>query len=123
MPDLAAKVADCTLDVGAPVALSRSAYTWHMSVSVTGILPYDNTCPSLIQCGSADPADALTQQGVRLARLIVTHADIHTLAQILRPIAGASEIIFEPGPDALAADFDTPTVHAASHEDDPPSAT
>lgn len=77
----------------------------------SGILPYDNIFPALIQWQGPHPAPRLTQQGCSLRRLVVSHPEAQALAELL-PLDDA-RVVFEPGPAALRAEIDTP--HGLRH--------
>lgn len=92
---------------GAPMALARGDYRWQMAVPEDGRLPFDGTCPALIQWhGSLHPAAALPDRGLRLNRLTVTHPEAAALRARLR--LEDPRLHFAAGPPGLAAVIDTP---------------
>lgn len=109
--DLASTLAALPVDAGAPVSLTRGDLSWQMAVPKSGILPYDNIFPALIQWQGPHPAPRLTQQGCSLRRLVVSHPEAQALAELL-PLDDA-RVVFEPGPAALRAEIDTP--HGLRH--------
>lgn len=109
--DLASTLAALPVDAGAPVSLTRGDLSWQMAVPKSGILPYDNIFPALIQWQGPHPAPRLTQQGCSLRRLVVSHPEVQALAELL-PLDDA-RVVFEPGPAALRAEIDTP--HGLRH--------
>ena len=109
--DLASTLAALSVDAGAPVSLTRGDLSWQMAVPNSGILPYDDIFPALIQWQGPHPAPRLTQQGCSLRRLVVSHPEAQALAELL-PLDDA-RVVFEPGPAALRAEIDTP--HGLRH--------
>ena len=109
--DLASTLAALSVDAGAPVSLTRGDLSWQMAVPNSGILPYDDIFPALIQWQGPHPAPRLTQQGCSLRRLVVSHPEAQALAELL-PL-GDARVVFEPGPAALRAEIDTP--HGLRH--------
>ena len=109
--DLDSTLAALPVDAGAPVSLTRGDLSWQMAVPNSGILPYDNIFPALIQWQGPHPAPRLTQQGCSLRRLVVSHPEAQALAELL-PL-GDARVVFEPGPAALRAEIDTP--HGLRH--------
>lgn len=109
--DLDSTLAALSVDAGAPVSLTRGDLSWQMAVPKSGILPYDNIFPALIQWQGPHPAPRLTQQGCSLRRLVVSHPEAQALAELL-PL-GDARVVFEPGPAALRAEIDTP--HGLRH--------
>ena len=77
-----------------------------MAVPKTGVLPFDNVFPAIIQwdCDQTPP-QRLAPSGARLQSLTVQHPR----ADDLRDLLGLDEarVIFRAGPPALAASFDT----------------
>ena len=109
--DLDSTLAALPVDAGAPVSLTRGDLSWQMAVPKSGILPYDNIFPALIQWQGPHPAPRLMQQGCSLRRLVVSHPEAQALAELL-PL-GDARVVFEPGPAALRAEIDTP--HGLRH--------
>lgn len=106
--DLVADVARFP-DTGRPVALTRGDLNWRMAVPDTGVLPYDNLFPALMQWDCADhPAQRLQASGCALARLIVSHPAAGTLAGALAPVLHDDRVCFEDGPAGLRAEITTP---------------
>ena len=95
-------------EAGEPVALSRGDLRWRMAVPPSGILPFDNLFPALIQWDVAEtPADRLTQQGAHLQDLVVSHPWASALEALLRPVLTDARVQFQTGPAALKARFMT----------------
>ena len=106
--DLVADVARFP-DAGRPVALTRGNLNWRMAVPETGVLPYDNLFPALMQWDCADhPAQRLQASGCALARLIVSHPAAGELAGSLAPVLHDDRVQFEKGPTGLRAEITTP---------------
>lgn len=94
---------------GTPVALSRGALRWQMSVPESGALPYDNCFPPLIEWASEDhPAQRLPASGCGLKKLIVQHPDAQALEEQLSPRLRDPRIAFETGKACVRAAIETP---------------
>lgn len=107
--DLPALLSRLDHDAGQPVSLARGALAWDMAVPADGRLPFDNRHPAFIQWNCAEhPADMLAPSGCRLTRLVVAHPEAAALQQALKPVFADPRVVFEPGPSAMMADFDTP---------------
>lgn len=92
---------------GTPLALARGDFRWQMAVPDDGRLPFDGTCPALIQWhGTLHPAAALPDRGLRLNRLTVSHPEAPALRAALR--LDDPRLHFVAGPPGLAAVIDTP---------------
>ena len=74
---------------GAPVALARGDLRWTMAVPDSGILPYDNCFPALIEWGRGTllPGHSLPPSGVRLRQLQLRHPQADRLADTLAPVS------------------------------------
>ena len=94
---------------GAPVQLQRGDLRWRMAVPSSGVLPFDNCAPAVIQWQTTQhPATMLAPSGVRLRRLTVQHPNVSILAESLNGLINDDRIAFETGPAALHASFETP---------------
>ncbi len=108
--DLDAALAALPEGFGAPVALQRGDLRWRMAVPQSGILPFDNCAPALMQWeGDAHPAARLTPSGCGLETLTVSHPDAEALAALIRPHLSDARVSFVTGPAGLTAAFSTPT--------------
>ena len=107
--DIASELALSPPGTGTPVALARGDFRWQMAVPATGILPFDNAFPALIQWeGTAHPAPRLPDVGLRLTRLEIAHPDAIALRDLLQHRLADPRIIFTPGLQALRATVSTP---------------
>jgi hypothetical protein len=112
--DIGAELALSPPGTGTPVALARGDFRWQMAVPATGILPYDNAFPALIQWeGSAHPAPRLPDVGIRLTRFEIAHPDAAALCAALQHRLHDPRIVLTPGPPAMRATFATP--HGVRH--------
>ena len=94
---------------GRPVALQRGDLRWRMAVPATGVLPFDNCAPALIEWQTdTHPASRLPASGCRLTALSVRHPEAAALAQLLRPHIADPRLSFEAGAPALVARVETP---------------
>ncbi len=95
---------------GVPVDLRRGDLGWRMAVPETGVLPFDNCAPALIEWQTEHhPVTMLEPSGVRLAQLCVSHPEVDALKQLLAPYLRDPRLVFEAGAPALRAVFDTPS--------------
>ncbi|MBE0453500.1 VOC family protein [Roseovarius autotrophicus] len=95
-------------DAGTPLALERGDLRWRMAVPASGILPFDNLFPALIEWqGTAHPAQRLAPSGARLTRLVIAHPDAVALRDVLSDLADP-RVVIEPGTPALRAEITTP---------------
>lgn len=107
--DLDATLAALPDGFGTPVSLARGDLRWRMAVPETGILPYDNCAPALIEWdGTAHPAPLLAPSGCRLAEMHISHPQADALQALLAPFLMDERLVFTSGPAALRATFDTP---------------
>ncbi len=103
---------DATLRVlpdgfGEPVQLQRGDLRWRMAVPQSGILPFDNCAPALIEWqGDAHPVQRLGSGGGRLETLEVQHPAALVLADLLAPLLHDSRVSFVTGDPGLKAAFD-----------------
>ena len=94
---------------GVPVDLARGDLQWRMAVPDTGILPYDNAYPAVMEWLCAThPAGLLDASGCRLDRLVVSHPDAGALSAEISPLLADTRVVFEAGPQAMRAEFTTP---------------
>jgi len=95
---------------GDPVDLQRGSLRWRMAVPQSGILPYDNCAPALIEWQTdTHPASMLAPSGCTLKKLEVRHPEAKALNDLLAPFLDDARIGFATGPANLLAQFDTPT--------------
>lgn len=107
--DLEAELAAIPADLGHPVDLQRGDLRWRMAVPETGILPFENCAPALIQWQTQQhPATSLACSGVRLTRLTVRHPEGGILRAMVAHHLNDDRIAFETGPAGLGATFATP---------------
>lgn len=107
--DLEATLAVLPDGFGAPVDLARGDLRWRMAVPQSGILPFDNCAPALIEWQTdVHPATRLAPSGVTLTMLEVRHPEAGALREILSPLLEDPRICFVAGTAALRATFDAP---------------
>lgn len=106
--DLAAEIAAGPAGLGRPMTFRRGDYHWQMAVPETGILPFDNCFPALIQwLNAAHPVQSLPDVGLRLKRLTAVHPQAAALSAALRLVDDRVRI--EAGAEpALHISFATP---------------
>jgi hypothetical protein len=106
--DLDATLEQLPEGFGAPVDLQRGDLRWRMAVPTTGVLPYDNCAPALIQwVGDAHPAARLTQQGCGISSLTITHPQALALGALLAPLLVDRRINFKVGAAQISAEIAT----------------
>jgi hypothetical protein len=108
--DLDAEVAQGPEGIGEPVALARGDYRWQMAVPRDGRLPFGGAFPALIQWeGTAHPAPALPDHGLRLARLEIGHPEAPALVAALSGRLLDTRVAIVAAPSvSLRAVIDTP---------------
>ena len=95
---------------GEPVALARGDLRWRMAVPRSGVLPFDNCAPALIQWQTdVHPATRLAPSGLRLERLQLSHPEARALATVLAPLLGDARVVFVEGAAGLEASFRSPS--------------
>ena len=108
--DLDATLAALPDGYGTPVDLQRGDLRWRMAVPATGVLPYDNCAPALIEwIGDAHPAPRLTQAGCKIINFEVSHPNASALGASLAPHLVDARITFKGGAAGLNAQIQTPT--------------
>ena len=96
-------------NAGAPVALARGDLRWQMAVPETGILPYDNCFPALIEWQTdMHPATRLALSGCRLRELVIRHPEANALQTDMSGCLSDARVRYETGPAGMRAEFDTP---------------
>ena len=106
--DLDATLAALPDGFGAPVSLQRGDLRWRMAVPQSGLLPFDNCAPALIEWeGDAHPATRLAASGCRLRLLSIQHPEGDALGALLAPFLQDDRIVFQTGDAQLSAEFDT----------------
>jgi hypothetical protein len=108
--DLDAALAAAPAGAGQATALARGDFRWRIGIPATGILPFDDGFPALIEwTGSLHPAARLQDQGVRLRHFEVQTPDPAALAAVLpQGLAADPRIAVAAGPRGFRATFDTP---------------
>ena len=91
----------------AAIYVERGDLIWRMSVSESGQLPFDNTYPGLLEWKSSPPMSRLTDQGVRLAALVISHPQADDLSSARQSLSDP-RLAIEIGPPGLRATFNTP---------------
>jgi hypothetical protein len=109
--DLAAAVALGPDGIGEPLSLSRGDFRWQMAVPPDGRLPFDGAFPALIRWeGTAHPAPALPDHGLRLTRLEIGHPDAPGLTAALAGRLDDARVTIVPDDRVtLRATIDTPS--------------
>lgn len=108
--DLEAELTISPDGAGVPLSLERGDLRWRMAVPADGRLPHDGAFPALIQWqGALHPAARLTDRGVRLTRLEITHPDAPALRSALAGRFADNRVVIVDGDVfAMQASFATP---------------
>jgi hypothetical protein len=107
--DLDATLAKLPDGFGTPVDLQRGDLRWRMAVPQSGVLPFDNCAPALIEwVGDAHPAPRLTQQGCGISSFNISHPQAPALGALLAPFLADARITFSVGDPELTATLNTP---------------
>ena len=93
---------------GEPVRLQRGRYTWDISVSASGDLPFGGYGPALIEWQpAAHPSQDLPDSGCRLLNLRVQHPQVGSMQRLLGDILGDKRISFAEGCPHISAKIQT----------------
>jgi Glyoxalase-like domain len=105
--DLDAALAGAPDGAGVATPLSRGDFRWRFGIPATGVLPFADAYPALIEWqGDLHPAQRLRDQGIRLTRFEVVCPD----AEALRAAVAIDDprVSFVTGPKGFRPTFDTP---------------
>jgi hypothetical protein len=80
---------------------------WRISVRDDGKRLFDGALPTLIQWGDVHPSHTMTDGGLQLKSLRVSHPQAAQLGAAYRAI-GLARVPVEPGPPNISATFETP---------------
>lgn len=95
-------------EAGEILELSRGDLRWRMAVPKTGILPFDNLFPALLQWDVAEiPQDRLVAKA-RVTEVRISHPWAQALEAMLAPVLEDERVVFEQGAASLQASLDTP---------------
>lgn len=95
-------------EAGEILKLSRGDLRWRMAVPKTGILPFDNLFPALLQWDVPEiPQDRL-EPLARVTEVRITHPWAPALQALLEPVLQDQRVLFAEGPAALRAVIETP---------------
>jgi Glyoxalase-like domain len=110
VPDLAAALQTATPEAGEGVALERGDLKWCIAVPPDGTMPLGGAFPTLIewQGTAAHPSTRLTDLGIRLTGLDISHPNAAYLSETIAQSLNDPRIRFHAGPLSLQATFSTP---------------
>tara|TARA_B100000780_G_scaffold77836_1_gene52665 strand:- start:25 stop:639 length:615 start_codon:yes stop_codon:yes gene_type:complete len=95
-------------DFGAPVRLARGKYSWDISVSESGALPFGGFGPALIQWQPpAHPCQDLSDSGCRLLKLQVQHPQAISMQNMFGDLLKDVRVSFCEGPGHIFAEIQT----------------
>ncbi len=105
--DLDAALAAAPEGAGIATPLSRGDFRWRIGIPATGVLPFADAHPALIEWqGDLHPAQRLPDQGIRLTRFEVACPDADPLRASVD--VDDARVGFATGPNGFRATFDTP---------------
>jgi hypothetical protein len=95
-------------EFGTPVRLERGKYTWEISVSSSGVLPFGGYGPAIIQWQPpAHPCQDLPDSGCRLLSLQVQHPQAARMQEVFGELLNDMRIGFSDGPAHISAEIQT----------------
>ena len=95
---------------GRAVSLSRGDLRWRMAIPVSGVLPYDQMFPAIMEWQDHNhPTDRLHNSGVELTTLTVFHPQADQLSKHLDPLLSDPRLHLAKGAPRLRAKLKTPT--------------
>jgi hypothetical protein len=93
---------------GEPVGLQRGKYSWDISVSASGKLPFGGFGPALIEWQPpAHPCQDLPDSGCRLLNLRVQHPQAGSMQLLLGDLLNDGRISFYEGCAHISAEIQT----------------
>ena len=96
-------------EAGDAVSLKRDALRWQMAVPRTGILPFDNCFPAIIEWETnVHPARRLPPSGCALKKLTIFHPEASKLKARLSSLLQDKRLFYKKGAPRLRAEIDTP---------------
>ena len=101
--DLDAACAQAPDGIGAPLAMTRGAYAWRITIPEDGMQPFDGVFPALISWDGDDPTGALPDTGARLISLTLSHPDAGRLGWALSMLTDDDRVTVHAGPPGLSA--------------------
>lgn len=110
VPELTKALETATPEAGESVLMERGDLKWHIAVPPDGTVPKGGAYPTLIEWqGTAPhPSTRLTDLGVRLTGLDISHPQAAYLTETIGQSLNDPRIRFHPGALALQAIFSTP---------------
>ena len=91
---------------GAPVKLQRGKYTWEISVTKSGELPFGGYGPALIEWHNGfHPCLDLSDSKCRLQNLHIQHPDAEIMQSLLGDLINDDRIIFKKGIEKISAEI------------------
>jgi hypothetical protein len=106
--DMKATLKQLGPEFGTPVRLERGKYTWEISVSSSGVLPFGGYGPAIIQWQPpAHPCQDLPDSGCRLLSLQVQHPQAARMQEVFGELLNDMRIGFSDGPAHISAEIQT----------------
>jgi len=109
--DLDAALDAAPRGTGTAYELTRGDFSWAMAIPETGVLPFDDAMPGLLQWDkqSPHPCDRLPDLDVRLSRLDVFHPNVDGLLAAFPSLRQMGHVAVRSGPEKrLIATIQTP---------------
>jgi hypothetical protein len=77
---------DAPAEMGKAIDMARGDLHWQFSTSEDGRLPFDGTCPTLIEWPEGPhPSGNMTDLGCRLLKLTISHPNMDEIEAFLKP--------------------------------------
>lgn len=93
---------------GTPMKLKRGDIRWRMALPETGVLPFENCAPAVIEWEANAPIGPLEPGGCSLVGVEVRHPQADALEALLAPLISDDRVSFRLGLPGLTAEIDTP---------------
>ncbi|MEM8978549.1 MAG: VOC family protein [Pseudomonadota bacterium] len=106
--DLEADIKHLGAGFGAPLALARGDLRWSMAVPETGMLPFDNLAPAVMQWHCEPAQFGLPASQFTLKSLIVSHPKAVEMQTLLAPLLSDDRVQFVQGSAGLNVELEGP---------------
>lgn len=109
--DIHQTLTNAPAQMGRAIDMARGDLHWQFSTSDDGRLPFDGTCPTLIEWPKGPhPATNMTDLGCRLIRLTISHPQMNEIEAFLAPRFSDERIILKQANEiGLEAQIYTPS--------------
>jgi hypothetical protein len=95
--------------LGEPVAFTRQAFSWRLTLPDDGALPFGGVLPTVLQwSGPAHPCDVLPDNGCTLQALQLEYPAADSVLPLFRELRVSGPVELKSGPKRLVAQIDSP---------------